>query len=69
MRLAVRSAGGFEIKPKGVDEYLTYVPPQQQGGRIPIKEKNFEEEEEEAWDEVMGEGERTEAFQIPVDNY
>ena len=24
--------GGFEIKPKGVDDYLTYVPPQQQGG-------------------------------------
>ena len=24
--------GGFEIKPKGVDNYLTYVPPQQQGG-------------------------------------
>ena len=38
--------GGFEIKPKGLDEYLTYVPPQQQGGRIPIEEKNFEEEED-----------------------
>ena len=38
--------GGFEIKPKGVDEYLTYVPPQQQGGRIPIEENNFEEEKD-----------------------